>query len=227
MEILSFILSFIVFLFILYLLFKDDYVFIRKNFLLDQLYDLVFVGLIGGLILGRLITIFLTYESNFFAKLFIINNNLWTLSSIIIGFFMSYFLGAKIKKLPVGRTIDFFSVAILGSLPVGYLIYLFFQRRSLLLIYLAYGLVYFLIFCGFWRYLLPRAIKNIFRPGTLGAIFLAIFSMLSFIMIYLFKTVQDIGWLNKEAYLCILFFVGSLIFVFLNEYKKIARKKSN
>lgn len=214
MEILVLIPAFLVFLYFIYKLVKDDYVFIRKNISLEQTFDIAFI---------------MTWVSLFFSRLFYFIFHPFTDQNIFFVFFSPQvgglsFFGAvvggiaalyaigKYKKIPLGRLFDFFTLALVVSIPVGYLSTAFFVKEWFTLsVYLVNAVVYliFAIFCV--KYVHPKLESREFKEGNLQILFLLFFSVVSFINITMLQQVGKITLISIESVALVLLFLTSIV----------------
>jgi hypothetical protein len=130
-----------------------------------------------------------------------------------------YLLFLKIRKenaLPVARISDFFSIAFLISLPVGFLGALLFSKNTLMLKPGALAVAYLIQFIIFIRYFLPRLLNGKFKEGTITYLFLIFFSVTSLIS-NVFPKFNIHGYLanyeNIILLLLLLASVGTLIYL--------------
>lgn len=110
--------TFLVFLFTFYVLAKDDFVYLRKNITLEQLFDTVFLGLPIVLLLARILYVafhpswaylnpFVFFIVPYFPGLFV--------GGGILGAVIFLFTFTKNKKIPSMRLADELSLAFLAS----------------------------------------------------------------------------------------------------------------
>ncbi len=181
------IVCFFIFLFCLYKLTKDDYLFIRKNIYPEQVFDIIFLVVWFGLFIARLVS-FIQHPvsgKNVFAYFFSIRSGGFSLSGGVTGSLLALLLMAKYKKVPLGRLFDFFSLAFLFTLPVGFTGYALLLRSTLSLLFFAVGLLYLTILVIFLRFLYPRIMNRSLREGSLSSYFLMFFSIISFLTMLL------------------------------------------
>lgn len=191
MHILVLIPAFFVFLYCLYKIIKDDYVFIRRNISLELVFD---------------IAIIITLVSMVFLKLSLF-------SAILVGI-LFLFIIAKYKKIPHGRIFDFFTLAFAISLPIGYLSSVFIAKDFLLFIYLTNAFLYiiFAFFAG--KFIYPRVMSRELKEGSLYIIFLIFFCFVSFLDVIIEYQKQKFPLINWENILLIIFFLLSLFLFF-------------
>lgn len=174
---------FFIFLFTLYRLSQDDFIFIRKGISSELIFNLAFLIAIFSLIFARLIYVFSYPKQVFFS---------------FLGFFLfPYFPGLSIigcvfggavfltlyclyKKYPLGRMLDFFSLSFLFALPIGFLfVYLVSGRPGHILASLIFYIIF--LFVNIFT-LLPLFTKGKIKDGVMGLIFLTVFSILTIVV---------------------------------------------
>lgn len=181
MELLVLIPALLVFLYSLYRLTKDDYVFIRKGISLEQSFDIAFISLWISLFFSRLLHVLFNQKegTNFFIQFLSINDGGFSLSGAIIGGLIALFFIGKYKRVPLGRLSDFLSLSFLYAIPVGFLASALVVNRSELLSVLMNVVLYFLLMIFFVQFLYPRLMSRTLKEGTLAILFLMSFSLIS------------------------------------------------
>jgi prolipoprotein diacylglyceryltransferase len=174
--------AFIIFLFYLYQLVKDDYLFIRKNILSEQMFDIAFLTLWGSLFVARLwsLLFYPLARENIFLTFFSFNKGGFSLLGGFIGGVLALYFIGKWKKMPLGRLFDFFTLAFLVALPWGFLSLAIVLKKSELLFIIASAILFFGIMLFFLKYLLPRLMNRTLREGTITAVFSLCFSIFLF-----------------------------------------------
>lgn len=113
---------FFIFLFALYLLTRDDFVFIRKDVSLEKVFNMAFTTFAASILGARILYVILNPSSNFFNPLvfllFPYFPGLSLVGGVGGGVLFLVFL-CKYQKLPMGRLLDFFSISFLSALPMG------------------------------------------------------------------------------------------------------------
>lgn len=228
MQFLVIIFSFFIFFYSLYILGKDDYVLIRRNLTLEQLFDFAFFGIFSGILLVSTLSIIFhpATSKSFMSQLFFPRGASFNLTTFVFGCMVGLYLIGKYRKLPTGRLFDFFSLALLSALPAGYLISVFFIKRSEIIYFVIPGVFYLGLQVFFWRFLLQRMISGKLREGSLCSLFLLTFSAVS-IFVYLFYQLGSSSLLFQlEDLLVISIFIGSFLFLLRNERKHVLRHKT-
>lgn len=216
MQFLIVIFCFLIFIYSLYILGKDDYVLIRKNLSLEQLFDFAFIGIVTGIILGEILSAVFhpaTRGEGFMSRLFSPTGASFSLTSVVLGCILVVYLIGKYRKLPIGRLFDFFSLALLSALPAGYLLSVLFIKRSDILYYIFPGIFYLLSQVFFWRFLLPRITSGNLRDGSLCSLFFLTFSTVSLFVSIFYKFAHSFIQIEAEDFILMGMFLGGLLFL--------------
>lgn len=232
MQFLAFVLliSFFIFLFPVFLLSRDDIIFIRKDVTTERVFNIAFI---------------LFAVSILFARIFYVisNPNLDFLNPLVF-FLFPYFPGlslaggagggilfllilSKFKKLPSGRLFDIFSISAMCSLPFGLLGYflmsgenIFSARLIVLFLIHVIGLIFFL------KILLPKMLSGRFKDSTVGFLFLIFFSIV-FLVDNALGRAGNMFSLGIEDLILILMLYTSVVFLFRQEKLFTKLKKLN
>ena len=207
-----------VFLFSLYVLGKDDYLFIRKNFSLEHLFDYALVGLFFGIIFARFLWggFRSGIEKGFLPHLFSPNDAGISLAAIVIGSMLIIYCLSKYRKLPTWRLFDFFSLAFLPTFCFGYLASSLFVKKSEIFYYIAPAICYLGLSILFWKVLYPRLIAGRLKNGSLSCLFLEIFSLTSFILLFAYQYLHLSVRLEAAYVISFIIIWASLIFLLRN-----------
>lgn len=205
MNFVIFIPTFLIFLYVFYRIVKDDHVFLRKNIKLEQIFDVVFIATVTGVIFAQVI-----HEQNSLS-----------LPQGIIGAALCLLLISKYKKFPLGRIFDFFVLSLITALPAGFLIAALFYRKTSLILYLVEGVYCILLAIFFTKNFLPKIMNRTFKEGNLSIYILLLFSLFS-LLISIFTSINTHHkFLNNEnIVLLILFFSNAILLVRQNFLKK-------
>ena len=191
----------VVFLFSLYRLVKDDYIFIRKGISLEQSFDLAFIIFWISLFFSRLFFLLFHFipKQNIFLAFFSLKNGGLSLTGAIMGGIIALYIFGRYKKLPLGRLSDFFSLSFLYALPVGLLVSAFFTNKNQLLYLFLNVIIYFVVLLFFVQFLYPKILNRTLKEGILSILFTLTFSTISLLTsllssikhIQLFLTTQN------------------------------------
>lgn len=225
-----------IFLYCIYLLAEDDFIFLRKDLTMERLFNIIFLGSLCSLFFGRL------FYGLFHAKGILLNPLVFLLFPYFPGLSLlggilgtgAVFLFLSTRKknsLPLGRMSDFCSIAFLITLPIGFLGYFMLSEAGFPVIKAgSLIIVYLVLFIIFLRFLLPRLLSGKFKEGTITFIFLICFSAVTFIS----NAFPRINFLNffrnfENLILAAIFFIA-IILLFKQEnlllkIKELRRKK--
>jgi len=222
MQFLIFVLltCFFIFLFSLYLLSRDDFVFIRKDVTTEKVFNIAFVMFFVAIFSSRILYVILNPSSNFLNPLvFFLFPYYPGLSLVggVAGGALFLLVLSKRKRLLFGRLLDFFSVSFLSAFPFGLLGYFLlsgeniFSPRSIVLL-----LTQVIMFIFFLKLLLPRILSGRFKNGTVGFLFLIFFAVV-FLVDNALGRAGDILGLGLEDLILILMLYTSVVFLFRQE----------
>ena len=177
MEFAIFFLLIIIYLYVLYKLVKDDYVFIRKNISIEQIFDLAFLALIGGTFFSRLFYFLFSplKTGNVFFATFSPGIGGFSLIGGVLGGLLTLLVVIRLKKAPLGRLLDFFTLALLCILPIGFLAYSFLQKQPELYLFLLYAVLYFVLALFYFKSLYPKILSKTQKEGNSTLLFLIFF----------------------------------------------------
>lgn len=220
-----------IFLFCLYYLIKDDFVLLRKDISAERVFNLAILVSLGTLFFARFGYAVLNPSANFL-NLFVFFLFPYfpglSLVSGVVGGSMIFFLISDFKKMPTGHLFDLFSISFLSAFPIGLFGYFLLSRVHLLSLKpILIFLIAVLMFVFFIKVLLPKKHKNKFQDGSVGFMFLALFSLILFVesITGVFKVVNVLK--IEELVVLVATFLISLILLIKQEnlLSKIRRGK--
>lgn len=221
----TFLVSFFIFLFCLYLFSRDDFVFLRKNISLEQIFNYAFLGLFFGLFSGRIIYIFLHPSLRYLNPLVFLVFFYFpgiSLVGIVIGVLIFLFFVSQKKKIPRGRLYDIFSLSFLPAFAsnvfILQVISIIFTKK---ISFLAIGIsVLLFLFFTFFTILFE---KGRMKDGLLGIITLITFSSILLLqqVLILVQNKKNI-FFDKEIFILLLILI---IGIALCIHQKIERRK--
>lgn len=179
---------FIVFLYVLYTLAKDDFVINRKNISLDNIFDTAFLTAISALFFSRLFFVLIHPKPVFFTilgfSLFSYFPGLSLIGAALGGlvFFLPYL---KRKNIPMGKAIDIFALAFLSALPVGYLGLIILEGNSIRSIFLL--IVYTITLILSAKFIFPLSLRGKLNDGLFGVAFISFLSLFNILASFLNK----------------------------------------
>lgn len=118
---------FFIFLFSLFLLSRDDFVIVRRDISLNEIFNTAFLTAMVSLFSARLFYVFFHPSGTFLNPLvFLLFPYFPGLSAVggIIGSLIFLNFYSRKHKMPLGRVADFFAVSFLTSVPLGLLGYM-------------------------------------------------------------------------------------------------------
>lgn len=213
MQIVVLIPAFILFLYYIYKLVKDDYVFIRKNISLEQIFDITLIVTGVSLIFARLFYFFFNtqYLQNIFLEFFSTSFPGLSFFGGLIGGAGTLFVIGKYKKMPLGRLFDFFTLSFVVALPLGFAGAASLARDFTLLSYLGNTVVYliFAVFCV--KYVHPKLTSRELKEGILQVVFFVFISLVLLINTILLREEGKITLISIESVVIFLFFLLSMV----------------
>lgn len=219
-SIFIFLICLFIFLYCVYVLANDDFIFLRRDVTMEKLFNMIFLGSFSSLFFARLFY-GLFYENNIFSNLLVFLlfsyfPGLSLLGGVVgVGAYLLFSMRRRENPLPMGRICDFFSLAFLISLSIGFVGFLMFSEESIGTVKLGVQAVaYFILFIIFLKFFLPRLLNGKFKEGTISFIFLICFALVSLIsnafakinVLAYFKNFENI-----ILILILIFFAGILI----------------
>ena len=172
---------FVLFLFKLYHLAVDDYVLIKKNISIENVFNVAFVCSIVALFSARLIFVIFNFSTNFLNPLVFVLFPYFPGLSLVGGLLGSAFfllIYSRYKKFPTGRIFDFFTIAFLFSLPPGLVGFILLSSRF------SQGelveLILFVLLSVLTSlYLYPKASSLEIKDGSLSMLFVIFYSLIT------------------------------------------------
>lgn len=210
-------LSFIVFLFCLFVLSKDDFLFLKKNITIERVFNTAFISGLVGLFSARIFYVVFNFAPGFLNPfVFLLFPYFPGLSIIgaVIGIALTIFAFSMGGKMPVFHVLDFFSIAFLCSTSFGFVlsgIWAVIEKDPQLVLKLIPPLAYITTFIFFVRFFLHWARTGELKEGSISLLFFLFFSFFQFTYNFAKST------LGVENYLLIPIFLISLVFFIKNE----------
>ena len=174
-----------IFLYCVYVLSNDDFIFLRRDVSMERIFNIIFIGSLISFFAARIFYGFSQTSIFLNPLLFILFPYFPGLSLLggVIGGGM-YLLFLKTRKensLPMARISDFFSIAFLISLPIGYIGFLMFSENTMMIKSGLQAAAYLIAFIIFLKFSLPKLLNGMFKEGTIAFQFLVLFSIISLI----------------------------------------------
>ncbi|HSW87989.1 MAG TPA: prolipoprotein diacylglyceryl transferase family protein [Candidatus Saccharimonadales bacterium] len=218
------VISFFISLFSLYSWAKDDFILLRKNITLEQIFNYAFINVWVMLLSARIFYVFfnpsLRYINPLIFLIFIYFPGLSLTGGIIGSLIFLFFLSRK-KNVPRGRLYDIFALAFLSGLVCNIFLsqvvsLIFLKKISLVMIA---AMVVFLIISIIFSVIFK---KDTAKDGTIAISTVSLFSLVS-ILEKVFTTVNKKSLLlDKE---CIILVILLLINAILLIRQSIVRRK--
>lgn len=209
--------SFFIFLFTLYLLSREDFVFLRRNISLEQVFNVAFITALFTLFFSRLFYVLFHFDTSYLNPLvFFLVPYFPGLSFLgaIIGYAVTLLVLTKQQKYPRGRFLDFFSVAFLSALPLGYAGFLLTDLSSSLVFAILPIVYYSLLLLFYWKILLPRYLQGQMKDSMLGLLFLMNFSLFTLLLQLIQAFKEKTALVTLENGTLLILFLLSLFFYF-------------
>ncbi len=203
-----------IFLFVIFLCTRDDFVLLRRNIAQEQVFNIAILSLLFGLLTARLFYALIHSSEGFFHPLvFLAFPYFPGFSTIggVIGTFIFLFFYTTKRTIPTLRLFDFFSLAFIPSLFIGFS-YLSIRGLSLLMpiLYLIVGVI-FLIF------LIPRHRKGELKDGSVFYLFLISFAIISLLTDFISKSSKIIFLFGTEGIISIIVLISCLVLLIKQE----------
>lgn len=223
--------TFVVFLFCLYKISKEDHIFIRKGITPEHVFNYAFIAGIFGLFIARLMFVITNFSPQFLNPLVFLAFPRFpglSLAGGVLGGFLGLLLVSlsRSRKLPLGRMADFFSLALLCALPVGFLGNVFTTPRNEIFLAVLLPVVFTTFAVFFMKFLYPMLIRGALKESAITETFL-----ICFCIIFLFTDIAKsqgaiLSRLNVENIgVSIILFVTLLLFIYREVLGKQARAK--
>lgn len=169
---------FFFFLFALYVFMHDDFMMLRKNISMEQIFNIAFLTAGVALFAARLFYVLFNFSTDF------LNPLVFFLFWYFPGLSLPAGIGAAVifltyycmkKKIPLARLLDFFSLSVLAILPFGITGSLLLQgdyARAVFIVPVLFLGIFFL----FSTVLLAKQRRGDIKDGTLTLLFLLVFA---------------------------------------------------
>ncbi len=174
----------VLFLYRIYHLANDDYVLVKKNITLEDIFNAVFICSFIALLISRIFYVLMNPSPLFFNPLgFLLFPYFPGLSSTgaIIGGTLTLLVYARIKEIPVGRVFDFFSISFIFVLPFGVIGY-FLLSQDFTVGNIVKLVLYSVLLIASNVYLYPKASSLEIKDGTISFLFLIFFALISLLV---------------------------------------------
>jgi hypothetical protein len=210
---------FFLFLFIIYYLSREDFVLTRKDIPVSKVFSLALLTGLVALFSARFVfalsypTTVLFNPLGFLAFYYYAG---LSLIGAIVGSEIFVYAYCRYKKMPAGKIFDLFALSFIGVLPLGLIanFVIHFGKVEIFENILFFASIILLIIFG--KLIYSFSTKGEIKDGTLGFIFIAIFSAFYFLT-KLFLDLKDFSFVNPENILLLLMLFSSLVLLLNQE----------
>lgn len=213
-ELIVIAICFIVFLFTLYTLSREDFVFLRKNVTIENIFNVAFIAAFFTMLFARLGYVLLHFDMSYLNPLvFFLIPYFPGLSLLggVIGGVVTILLLTKKKKYPRGRFVDFFAYSFLSILPIGYAGYIATGQTGSIYYSVVPIIYYSILFFFFMRMLLPRFLQGQMRDGMLGLLILMNYSLFTSVLSVIKAYNEKTPLLTPQIVILLILFVLCLL----------------
>lgn len=216
-------LSFLTFLFVLHILSREDWVLMRKNVTLEQLFNIAILTCFSGLLFARIF--------------YVAFNPSWKYLNLLVFFLVPYFPGlslsggiigallfllyySKLKKFPFDRVADLLSIVLLIAFPVGLLGTLFLPAHPYIMVIIGEILFYPILYTIMMKLVQPAVVRGEVRDGTSTFLIIMSISLVSFLANMIPFRRPEHFFMNGSEMLSFILFVFSLGYIIRHEFIK-------
>ncbi|HYM65085.1 MAG TPA: prolipoprotein diacylglyceryl transferase family protein [Candidatus Sulfotelmatobacter sp.] len=210
---------FFIFLYVLYYFAKDDFVIIRKDISLERVFNLAFLTGIIGLLSSRVGFAIFSNNLNYLNPVVFLAFPYFpgfSLTGGIIGMSLFTYFYSSFRKMPVGRIIDLFTMSFITVLPFSFIVIFIISLGKTPIFFNIFFLLSLIIYILFAKIIYPYASRGEIKDGSLGLVFLSIFSFLYFI-VKLFLDIKNFSFLETENIALLILLFSSLIILINQE----------
>lgn len=213
--------SFLVFLFVVYFFTHDDFVILRRDISTERIFNAAFLTAFFSLFCARIFYIFGHPSSVFFNFLgFLLFPYFPGLSLVegVTGGFVFLFFYSQIKKMPFERLFDFFSMALLITMPIGILGSIFLNLPKVTNFQKIFLLIIIFVLALFLKFILPKTLSGKIKDGSLGFLFMSCFTFSFFVSKIMGG--ENVLIVLQDSWILIVIFASSLFFLLKKEFLK-------
>lgn len=219
---------FFIFLYNLYYVSKQDFVIARKDIAIDKIFNIAFFSAVLGIFFARLFYVIFHPEPQFLSLLGFIAFPYFPGLSLIgglTGSILSLGVISRLKKLPIGKIIDLFSVSFLGVMPFGFLFFFIVKLGKTDIIFNTLFVSSIFISLIFIKLIYRFSEKGEIKDGSFTLIFLSLFSLIYF-LVKLFTDLVNFSFFSFENITLFIIIFASLILLVNHEImEKVLEKK--
>ncbi len=213
------IIGLVLFLFRLYHLANDDYVLVKKNITLEDIFNSSLACSIFALLSARFFYVVFNPEPIFLNPLGFLLFPYFpglSLTGGVVGGLLSLFAYSRMKKFPISRVFDFFTISFIFILPFGLIGY-FLLSRDITVGNTIKLIMYTVIMIFANIYLYPKASALEIKDGTLTALFLIFFTLVNLLGSAIDHPGTQYFITHWENFILLLILVFSVIFILKQE----------
>lgn len=221
-------LSLIVTLFCLYHVSREDFVLMRNNVLLDDVFNMAFVTFLVGLFFSRVFYVAFNFAPGFLNPLVFFLVPYYpglSLMGGVIGGVLALFYIVKKQRFPIRRLFDLIGLSFLAGLPVGYIGSLFLTTQISFFFHLFLPVIFFIVFLIAYLYVYPKIITKELKPGMLGTSVLIVLSFVTLLVQLISNHDAGIFFFQPNNSLSLIVFVFSLLYFVKQELFVVKQKK--
>ncbi len=209
----------VLFLFRLYHLANDDYILIKKNVTIEDIFNSAFICSVVALLFARLFYVLIHPNPIFINPLGFLLFPYFpglSLTGGVLGGAISILIYSKLNNFPIKRVIDFFTISFIFVLPFGLTGY-FLLSHDITIGNTVKLIMYLIILIFSNIYLYPKASILEIKDGTQSMLFLVFFSLTSLLGAAIDHPGINYFLTHKENFILLLVLVVSIIFVIKQE----------
>ena len=175
-----------IFLYCVYVLANEDFIFLRRDVTMEKIFNIIFLGSLISLFMSRLFYGFSAKDIFANPLVFLLIPyfpGLSLLGGVVgAGAYLLFLMRHRKNPLPMGRMCDFFSIAFLISLSVGFIGNFMFSEEGIAFIKAGVqAVLYFILFIIFLKFFLPQLLSGKFKEGKITFLFLICFSVVNLV----------------------------------------------
>ena len=213
--------SFTLFLFSLYVLCKEDFTLFRKNVDMEKIFNLAFIVAVASLLSSRFFFILFNFKPLYLNPLAFLLFSYFpglSLPGALLGGSIVLTVLSRKKKYPEGRIFDFFIIAFLIAIFLGYLttvVITYIVTKQIVVFPLIRAILSFILF-----FFASNAVKKpSVKEGSVGLISIFLLSI-CFIISYFFNFQTQLILFVKESTIWVITFFLTLLFLLKQDTAK-------
>ena len=210
---------FFFFLYILYYFSHDDFVIIRKDIPMERVFNLAFLTALIALLTSRLFFAFFNNNPQFLKLLIFFAFPYFPGLSLIgglLGGSVFIYLYSSVRKLPAGKMFDLIIMSFLSVLPLGFLLTFILLLGKTTTFFNILFISSILLFLGFAKIIFPFSSRGEVRDGSVGLIFVSVFSLLYFLT-KMFLNIDNFSLFEFENIVLLVSLFSSLVLLINQE----------